>query len=100
MVIIKAFLVRGGACHLEVAPRSITAINVCQKDFPTVLTCADSHQQPENENVCASLEWLRPMNLTVVQSYLNTAVRIKKAEMTFFFLMFFQQFSVKSYLGV
>lgn len=78
----------GGACHLEVAPRSVTAINVCQKDFPTVLTCADSHKQPENENVCASfqpLEWLRPTNLTVVQSYLNTAVRIKKAEVTFFF---------------
>lgn len=60
---------------LDVAPR---AVAVCQTDFPSLLACADSHQQAGNENICASiqpLELLRPANVTVMRSALNTAVR-------------------------
>ncbi|OWK51626.1 Transmembrane protein C15orf27 [Lonchura striata] len=46
-------------------PTPNPALNVCQVDFQSLLTCADSQQQSGNENICVSfqpLELLTPIN--------------------------------------
>lgn len=64
-------------CLPEVAPTVITALNVCQAGFQSLLACADSHQRNENQNICSSfqpLELLKSINMRVAQSDLNAAV--------------------------
>lgn len=70
-----------GADHLETpcwTPTSDPAVNVCQVDFQSLLTCIDSQQQGDNENISVNfqpLELLTPINVAVAQSDLNAAVR-------------------------
>lgn len=70
-----------GADHLGTpywTPTSSAAANICQVDFQSLLTCADSQQQGDNENIGVNfqpLKLLTPINMAVAQSDLNAAVR-------------------------